>query len=166
MSFNFTTRVNFCSDIGAKENKICHCFHFSPMYLSWNDGTRCHDLYFLNAEFQVSFLLSSFILIKRLFSSSSLSSIRVVSSPYMRWNTLKVKLCFIMSKASWGDGIPDELFQIIKDDTVKVLHLISQQMENAARATGLEKVSFHFNHKEGQCHRIFKLLHNCVHFTC
>ena len=28
--------------------KVCHCF---PIYLSWSDGTRCHDLGFLNVEF-------------------------------------------------------------------------------------------------------------------
>ena len=33
-------------------------------------------------------------------------------------------------KASRGDGIPVELFQILKDDTVKVLHLICQQIWN------------------------------------
>ena len=33
-----------------------------------------------------------------------------------------------MNKASGGDGIPVELFQILKDGTVKVLHLICQQM--------------------------------------
>ena len=33
-----------------------------------------------------------------------------------------------MNKASGGDGIPAELFQIIKDDTVKVLHSIYQQI--------------------------------------
>ena len=32
-------------------------------------------------------------------------------------------------------------------------------------ATGLEKVSFHSNPKEGQCQRMFKLLHNCTHLT-
>ena len=32
-------------------------------------------------------------------------------------------------------------------------------------ATGLEKVSFHSNPKEGKCQRIFKLLHNCTHLT-
>ena len=31
----------------AQENKICHYFLFSPTYLQWNDGTRCHDLCFL-----------------------------------------------------------------------------------------------------------------------
>ena len=39
-------------------------------------------------------------------------------------------------------------------------------MEKATVTTGLEKVSFHSNPKEGQCQRIFKLPHNCTHFTC
>ena len=34
----------------------------------------------------------------------------------------------ITNKASGGDGIPVELFQILKDDAVKVLHLICQQI--------------------------------------
>ena len=34
-----------------------------------------------------------------------------------------------MNKASGGDGIPVELFQILKDDAVKVLHSICQQVE-------------------------------------
>ena len=33
-----------------------------------------------------------------------------------------------MNKASAGDGIPVELFQILKDDAMKVLHLIGQQI--------------------------------------
>ena len=39
-------------------------------------------------------------------------------------------------------------------------------LEASAKATGLEKVSFHSNPKEGQCQRMFKLLHNYAHFTC
>ena len=62
------------------------------------------------------------------------------------------------NKASGGDGIPVELFQILKDDAVKVLHSICQQIWKTAVATGLEKVSFHCNPKEGQCQRMFKLL--------
>ena len=65
------------------EPKVYHCFHCFPIYLSWSDGTRCHDLSFLNVEFWANFSLSSFIFIKRLFSSS-LSAIRVVSSAYLR----------------------------------------------------------------------------------
>ena len=70
------------------------------------------------------------------------------------------------NEASGGDGIPAELFQIPKDDAVKVLHSIYQKMENSAVTTGLENISFHSNSKERQCQRMFKLPHNCTHFTC
>ena len=43
---------------------------------------------------------------------------------------------------------------------------MSANLENSAVATGQENVNFHSNPKEGQCKRIFKLLHNCTHFTC
>ena len=33
-----------------KKNKVWHCFHCFPIYFPWNDGTRCHDLSFLNVE--------------------------------------------------------------------------------------------------------------------
>ena len=70
------------------------------------------------------------------------------------------------NKASRGDRIPVELFKILKDDAVKVLHSRCQQnLENSALATGLEKVSFHSNPKERQCQRMFKLPHNCTHLT-
>ena len=38
-------------------------------------------------------------------------------------------------------------------------------MENSGVATGLEKISFHSNIKEGQCQRMFKLPYNCNRFT-
>ena len=72
-----------------------------------------------------------------------------------------------MNKASGGDGIPAELFRILKDDTVKSVALnMPANLENSAVATGLEKVRFHSNPKEGQCQRMFKVLHNHAHFTC
>ena len=49
------------------------------------------------------------------------------------------------NKASGGDGIPAELFQILKDAAVKVLY---SNLQYSAVATGLEKASFHFNPKE------------------
>ena len=52
------------------------------------------------------------------------------------------------NKASGGDGIPVELFQIEKYDALKVLHSICQHIWKTAVATGLEKVSFHSNRKE------------------
>ena len=56
----------------------------SPIYLPWSEGIRCHDLHFLNVDFKPGFLLYSFTFIKRLFSSSLLSAIRMVSSAYLR----------------------------------------------------------------------------------
>ena len=71
-------------DFGAQENKICHCVHCFPIF--------CHEmmrpdvmiLIFWILSFQPAFSLSSFTFIKRLFSSSLLSAIRVVSSTYLR----------------------------------------------------------------------------------
>ena len=71
-----------------------------------------------------------------------------------------------MNKASGGDGIPVELFQILKDDAVKVLHSICQQIWKTAVATGWEKSSFHSNPKERQCQRMLKLPHNCSYLIC
>ena len=71
-----------------------------------------------------------------------------------------------MNKASGGGGIPVELFQILKDDAVKALHSICQQIWKTAVATGLEKVSFHSNPKDRQCQRMFRLPHNCTYLTC
>ena len=51
----------------APQNKVSHCF---PFYLPWSDGTGCHDLNFWMLSFKPTFWLSSFIFIKRLFSSS------------------------------------------------------------------------------------------------
>ena len=67
------------------------------------------------------------------------------------------------NKASGGDGIPVELFQILKSDAVQVLY--SANMENSAVATGLEKVSFHSSPKARQCQRMLKLPHSCTHLT-
>ena len=55
-----------------------------------------------------------------------------------------------MNKASRGDGIPVELFQILKDDAVSAALNMPANLENSAVATGLEKVSFHCNPKERQ----------------
>ena len=68
----------------AQKNKAWHCFHCFPLYFSWSDGTRCHVFIFWMLSFKSTFSLSSFTVIKRLFSSSSLSAIRVVSSAYLR----------------------------------------------------------------------------------
>ena len=72
--------ITICSDFGAQKNKVWHCF---PIYLPWSDGTGCHDLSFLNVSFKPTFSLSSYTFIKRLFISSSLSAIKVMSFAYI-----------------------------------------------------------------------------------
>ena len=69
------------------------------------------------------------------------------------------------NKASRGDGIPVELFQVLKDDAVKVLHSICQQIWKTQQCHWTGKVSFHSNPKERQCQRMLKLPHNCTHLT-
>ena len=67
----------------------------------------------------------------------------------------KVKWAFgriTMNKASEGDGIPVELFQILKDDDVEVLHSICQQICKSQQwPQDWKKASFHSNPKERQC---------------
>ena len=55
------------------------------------------------------------------------------------------------NKVRGGDGIPADPFQILKDDIVKVLISIFQQIWKTVVVTGLEKVSFHSKPKERQC---------------
>ena len=69
-----------------------------------------------------------------------------------------------MNKAS--GGIPVELFQILKDDAVKVLHSTCQQIWKTQQwPQDWKKVSFHSNPEGKQHQRMFKLLHNCTHLT-
>ena len=76
--------VTICHDFGTPKNKVCHCFHCFPIYLPWNDGLDVMIFVFWMLSFKPGFPLFSFTFIKRLFSSSSLSAIRVVSYAYLR----------------------------------------------------------------------------------
>ena len=72
------------------------------------------------------------------------------------------------NQASGGDGIPVELFQMLKDDAVKVLHSICHQIWKTQQWSQNWKRSDwkgHSNPKERQCQRMLKLLHNCTHLT-
>ena len=91
-SFHFMPGVTIHSDFGVQENKICHCFHFLLLI--------CHEvmpwsmmLVFWMLSFKSAFLLSSFTLIKRLFSSSLLSAIKVYH--------LHIWGCWYFSQQSW-----------------------------------------------------------------
>ena len=62
-----------------------------------------------------------------------------------------------MNKTSGGDETPVELFQILKDDAVKVLHSICQQIWKTQQWPQLERLSFHSSNTESQCQRMLKL---------
>ena len=73
----------------------------------------------------------------------------------------------IMNKGSGGDGIPVELFQVLKDDAVKVLHSICQQIWKTQQWPQAWKRSVFIPiPQKRQCQRMFKLLHNCTRLTC
>ena len=106
-SSDFMAAVTFRSNFGAQEEEICHYFHLFPLYLPCSIGVGCLDFrtslvaqmvkhLSKMRETWVSFLfcfvlflvfspksalsLSSFTIIKRFFSFSSHSAIRVISS--------------------------------------------------------------------------------------
>jgi len=73
--------VTICSDFGAPKNKVSHCFLCFPIVTELD----AMIFVFWMLSFKQAFSLSSFTFINRLFSSSLLSAIRVVSSAYLRW---------------------------------------------------------------------------------
>ena len=77
--------ITICSDFGAQENKVCHCFHRFPISTRHDTmGPDAMIFVFWMLSFKPTFSLPSFTFIKRLFSYSSLSALRVVSSAYLR----------------------------------------------------------------------------------
>ena len=59
--------ITICSDFGAQENKVCHCFHYFLIYLTWSLGTDTMIFVFLMLSFKPVFSLSPFTFIKRLY---------------------------------------------------------------------------------------------------
>ena len=98
---NFMAAVTICSDFGAQENTVT---------VSIVSASICHEVMGLDAmififwklSFKPAFPLSFFTLIKQLFSSSSLSAMRVVSSAYLRLLTfLPAILIPACESSSW-----------------------------------------------------------------
>ena len=69
------------------------------------------------------------------------------------------------NKTSGGDGIPVELFQILKDDAVKVLHSICQQIGKLSSGHRTGKGQFSVQSQRKAMTKMFKLLYNCTHLT-
>ena len=70
-----------------------------------------------------------------------------------------------MNKASGGDAIPVELFQILKDDAVKVYTQYVSKFGKLSSGHRTGKGQFSSNPKERQCQRMLKLPQNCTHLT-
>ena len=71
-----------------------------------------------------------------------------------------------INKAREGDGIPAELFQILEDAVSLLQTQYASKFGKLSSSHSTGKSQFHSNLKERQCQRMFKLLHNCAHFTC
>ena len=82
--------VNVHSDFGAQENKIC--FHFSPFYLPWIDGTRCYSL---------SFWMLSFKPISFYFSFTLYKGSLVLHFLPLDWYHMHIWSCWYFSWQSW-----------------------------------------------------------------
>ena len=70
-----------------------------------------------------------------------------------------------MNKASGGDGIPVEFFQILKDDAVKVLHSICQQIRKSRQWPQDGKSQFSFQSQRKAMPKNAQTPHNCTHLT-
>ena len=70
-----------------------------------------------------------------------------------------------MNKASGGDGILVEPFQILKDDALIVLHSICQEIWKTQQWPQDWKRSVFIPISKRQCQRMLKQLHNCTHLT-
>ena len=108
--------VTIHSDIGAQENKVCHCFHCFPIYCHEMMGPDVMIFAFLMLSFKSDLSLVTFTFNKRLFSSCSLSAIRVVSSAYLRLSiclpcNLDSSLCFWIR----SDRVSEELWTEVHD---------------------------------------------------
>ena len=92
--------ITICSDFGAPQNKVSQCFHCFTIYLhevTWLDAMT---LVFRILSFKPILPLSSFTFIKKLFSSYTLSAIRVVSSAYLRLLILLLEILIPASASS------------------------------------------------------------------
>ena len=69
------------------------------------------------------------------------------------------------NKVSRGDGIPVELFQILKDDAVKVLHSICQKFWKTQHGHKIGKGQFSFPSQRKVMPKNAQTTHNCTHFT-
>ena len=141
MPSDFMAAVIICRDFRAQEEEVCHYFYLFNFYLTWSMGPDAMILvFFLIFSFKRALSLSSFTLIKVLFSSSSLSVIRVVSFTYLR-----LLMCFfclswfqLVTRSSWCFSWCAHYINKTKRVTVDIsVILLSQSWTNQLFHTGV-----------------------------
>ena len=173
-SFNIMIAVTVHSDFGAQENEIYHCFHFFPFYLPWSDGTGCHSLSFLMLSFKPAFSLSSFNLIKRLFISSSLFTIRVITFAYLRLliflPAILIPACDSSSLASHMIYSAQKLYK--QGDNIQPWHtlfpIVNQSVAPCPVLTVASWHAYRFLKREVRCSGIptsFRIFHSLLWST-
>ena len=71
-----------------------------------------------------------------------------------------------MNKASRGNGIPVELFQILKDDTLKCCTQYASKFGKLRSGHRTRKGQFSFQSQRKVMPKNVQTLHNCTHLTC
>ena len=94
VSFNFMAALP-SAVIWEPKKIVSHCFHYFPIYLPRSDGTRCHDLSFLNAELQISFFHFHQEAFQFLFAFCHKGSVICISEIIDISGNLDSSLCFI-----------------------------------------------------------------------
>ena len=82
--------ITICSDFGAPQNKVCHCF---PIYLPWSNGPDAMILVFWTLSLKPALSLSSL--------PSSRSSLAPLGFLPLEWCHLHICGCCCSSRLSW-----------------------------------------------------------------
>ena len=108
------------------KNIVSHSFHCFPIYLPWSDGPDALIFIFWMFSFQPTFSLSSFTFSTRLFSSSSLSAIRVVSPAYTMqyYSAIKERMNNAISRNMVGPRDDHTKWSKLEKDKYCVISLI------------------------------------------
>ena len=103
--------VTICSDFGAQKNKVWHCFHCFPIYFP--DLTEAEDIKKRWQEYTEELYKN------HLHNPDNHDGVITDLEPDILECEVKWALESITTnKASGGNGIPGELFQILKDNAV------------------------------------------------
>ena len=117
--------VTICSGFRAQENKVCHCFYCFPSICHNVMGLDSMIFVFWMLNFKPPFSLSSLTFVKSLFSSSSLSAIRMVSFAYLR--LLILLLAILIPACASSSPAFHMIYYAYKlnkqDDNIQLCHL-------------------------------------------